>query len=119
MLKPLNKATSRHLLDKSCNNINPYVSLDAEARTKVQTLIKFLAESIFKEDEKRFVLQVHQTRFTARKSASKALRVQDLLLAEEPEKLEAMVESNKGIKLVIRFEIRSKDAAEESSCGEG
>ena len=37
-------------------------------------------------------------------------RVQDLLLAEDPVRLEATLASNKTIKLVVRYDIRERDS---------
>lgn len=64
MLKPANAKTQKHLLEKSSNNINPFVAIDAQACTKVTTLIEHMAGKIFKEDPGRFLLKVHQSKFT-------------------------------------------------------
>ena len=37
------------------------------------------------------------------------MRVQDLLLAEDPEKLEAMLQCDSAIKLVVKYMIRSEN----------
>lgn len=72
------------------------------------TLIEHMAGKIFKEDTSKFLLRVHQTKFTFRKSRDKNARVQDLLLAEEPERLEAALQGDKAIKLVVRYTIREQ-----------
>ena len=59
MLCPANQRTSKHLLEKSSNNINPWVAIEIEACAKVTTLIEHLAAKIFKEDKAKFELKVH------------------------------------------------------------
>lgn len=59
VLKPLNDTTSQHLIDKSSNNINPFVIVEAEACTKVTTLIGHMASKLFKEDPAKIFLRVH------------------------------------------------------------
>ena len=59
LLKPQSEVTSQHLLEKSENNINPFVIVEAEARTKVTTLIEHMASKLFKEDATKFTLRVH------------------------------------------------------------
>ena len=59
LLRPQTDATAQHLLEKSSNNINPFVAVEAEARTKVSTLIAHIAGKLFKEEASRFVLRVH------------------------------------------------------------
>ena len=81
-----------------------------------------MAGKIFKEDTARILLRVHQTKFTFRKSQNKNLRVQDLLLAEEPERLEAMLQCDKAIRLVVRYTIREEEnlsSENESEIGVG
>ena len=59
VLKPLNEATSQHLIEKSSNNINPFVIVEAEAGTRVTTLIGHMASKLFKEDPAKFLLRIH------------------------------------------------------------
>lgn len=75
LLRPHSGATAKFLLEKSSNNINPYVVVEAEARTKVSTLIAHMSTKLFKEEPQRFVLRVHQTTFSNRKCLSKGLRI--------------------------------------------
>ena len=95
LLRPQTEATAQHLLEKSSNNINPFVVVEAEARTRVSSLISHIAGKLFKEETSRFVLRVHQSKFTNRRCQERGTRVQDLLLAEEPERLEAALSGNK------------------------
>ena len=50
LLRPIDQTTSQYLLDKSSNNINPYVIVEAEAGTKVATLIEHMSSILFKEE---------------------------------------------------------------------
>ena len=63
-LRPKNGVSKRYLLEKSGNNINPFVKVEALVRTKVTTLLEHMSREIFKEDTAKFVLHVHQTKFT-------------------------------------------------------
>ena len=119
LLRPQTEATAQHLLEKSSNNINPFVAVEAEARTRVSTLIAHIAGKLFKEEASRFVLRVHQSKFTNRKCQERGTRVQDLLLAEEPERLEAALSGNKQIKLVVRYAIRSESASHSKDRDDG
>ncbi len=59
VLRPTDDATSKYLLEKSSNNINPYVIVETEAGTKVKTLISHMGAKLFKEDASKFLLRVH------------------------------------------------------------
>ena len=52
------------------------------------------------------MLRVHQTKFTNRKSCDKNLKVKDMLLAEDPDKLETALSDDKEIRLTIKYAIK-------------
>ena len=110
LLKPYSEVTSQHLLEKSENNINPFIIVETEARTKVTTLIEHMGSKLFKEDPAKFTLRVNLSKFTHNRCKEKVTRVQDLLLAEDPVRLEATLAGNKTIKLVVRYDIRERDS---------
>ena len=47
------------MLEKSGNNINPFVKVEALVRTKVTTLLEHMSKEIFKEEAAKFELYVH------------------------------------------------------------
>ena len=59
MLRPKDRASKRYLLEKSGNNINPFVKVEALVRTKVTTLLEHMSKEIFKEEAAKFELYVH------------------------------------------------------------
>mmetsp|Transcript_39932 Transcript_39932/g.52245 ORF Transcript_39932/g.52245 Transcript_39932/m.52245 type:complete len:137 (+) Transcript_39932:26-436(+) len=115
-LRPKDGKTSKFLLQKSSNNINPYVLVDTLACTRVTTLLAHIG-TIFREEAPKFVLRVFKSKFSLRKCQQGDLRMQDLLSAEDPDKLEAALQSeDENIELTVRYEIRkgsgSRDSAE-------
>ena len=59
MLKPVDEVTSKYLKEKSSNNINPYVIVETETCTSINTLIEHMASKLFMEDKSKISLQVH------------------------------------------------------------
>ena len=85
------------------------------ASTKATTLIDHIGSKIFKEEPAKFVLRVFKSKFTPRKCKEGDLRIQDLLSAEDPDKLEAELQSEEdSIELTIRYEIRAANSQGES-----
>ena len=85
------------------------------ASTKATTLIHHIGTKIFKEEPAKFVLRVFKSKFTPRKCKESDLRMQDLLSAEDPDKLEAELQSEEdSIELTIRYEIRAGSSQGES-----
>lgn len=115
LLKPMTEKTSDYLLKKSDNNINPNVIVETEAHTSVTTLINHMAKKLFMEDQAKFCLKVHKSKFAFQRCREKETRVQDLLLAEDPTRLEAALAGNKEIKLVVKYEIKEKGSEADAS----
>ena len=69
-----------------------------------------MSKEIFKEEAEKFILFVHKTKFTAKRSAQKDLRIQEMLAAEDPEKLEEAILSEEPLELTIRYKILPESA---------